>query len=213
MRDKWQAACVVFLIAVCGSAYAHVTGPYRPLVFIPGILGSELLDENDNLVWGGASSLAHFDELEITETGSVKRLHTGGLVKNISILGPFWAIHQYDGLLDTLQRIGFREGENLFVFPYDWRYSNFDTAQKLKDFIDIQPKLQGQQFDILAHSMGGLAAKIYIQTLGGAPRVKRLISLAVPSRGSMNAVSEMAEGWGGFENFIAGGISTIRRVM
>jgi hypothetical protein len=81
---QWQAACVVFLIAACGSAYAQATGPYRPLVFIPGILGSELLDENDNLVWGGASSLAHFDELEITETGSVKRLHTGGLVKNIS---------------------------------------------------------------------------------------------------------------------------------
>jgi pimeloyl-ACP methyl ester carboxylesterase len=73
--------------------------------------------------------------------------------------------------------------------------------------------LQGKQVDIVAHSMGGLVARIYIQEMNGAPRVKRLINLAVPMRGSANALAELSDGWGGFQNFLAGGINTIRRVM
>src|SRR5262249_35599423 len=67
--------------------------------------------------------------------------------------------------------------------------------------------------DILAHSMGGLIAKLYLHQSPEAAHVKRLISLVVPSRGSMNSLAEMTNGWGGFENFLAGGITTIRRVM
>jgi pimeloyl-ACP methyl ester carboxylesterase len=203
------------MVIACVSARAFAQGsePYRPLVFVPGILGSELKDENGDLVWGGLQSLRRFEDLEITDRGPVKQLSVGGLVRNVSILGPLWTIHQYDGLLKTLDRLGYREGKTLFVFPYDWRYSNFDTAKKLKAFIDAEPRLRNQKFDLLAHSMGGLVSRIYMQNLGGAARVERFISLGVPAQGAMNALATMSEGWGSAKNFLAGGIGSIRRVI
>jgi pimeloyl-ACP methyl ester carboxylesterase len=215
LRSIVQVLSVVVVCILCAvrTVTAQSAEPFRPLVFLPGILGSELLDQDGGLVWGGLRSLKRFEELEITAHGPVKPLRVGGLIRNISILGPFWTLHQYDGLLKTLKDLNYREGETLFIFPYDWRYSNFETAQKLENFIDAQPALKDQQFDILAHSMGGIIARIYIQRLDGGPRVKRFISLGVPAQGAMNAFAIMSEGWGQFKNLMAGGIATIRRVV
>jgi pimeloyl-ACP methyl ester carboxylesterase len=204
---------VGFILCGAQTATAQQAEPFRPLVFIPGILGSELIDQDGSLVWGGRQSFNRFADLEIAENGPVKPLRVGGPIRSISILGPFWTVHQYDGLLTMLKDLNYREGETLFIFPYDWRYSNFETAEKLKAFIDAQPRLRNQQFDILAHSMGGIVSRIYMQTLDGAPRVKRFISLGVPSYGAMNAFATMSEGWGEFKNFMAGGIDAIRRVI
>lgn len=43
------------------------------------------------------------------------------------------------------------------------------------------------QVDIVAHSMGGLAARYYIQELGGSKKVRRLITLGTPHRGALRA--------------------------
>src|ERR1044071_5989987 len=153
---RWIARTVLLAVGLSssGPTFAAEPEPFRPLVFVPGILGSELVDQNGELVWGGLKSFKRFADLEITEKGPIKPLRVGNPIGNISILGPFWTVHQYDGLLKTLKELNYREGETLFVFPYDWRLSNLETAQKLRDYINAQPNLRDQQFDILAHSMG-----------------------------------------------------------
>ena len=55
-------------------------------------------------------------------------------------------------------------------------------------------------------------ANVYIQQ-SHDKNLRRLINLGVPLRGSMNALAETSQGWGGIENFVAGGMTTIRRVM
>lgn len=45
-----------------------------------------------------------------------------------------------------------------------------------------------EQVDIVAHSMGGVVAALYIRELGGATRVRRLITLGTPWQGSRIAV-------------------------
>jgi pimeloyl-ACP methyl ester carboxylesterase len=115
-------------------------------------------------------------------------------------------------LLQTLSGLNYVKDKNLFIFPYDWRLSNFDTANQLAKLIAETPDLKDQQYDILAHSMGGIVANVYLQQAHDK-NAKRLINLGVPLRGSMNALAETSEGWGGIENYMAGGMTTIRRVM
>jgi hypothetical protein len=48
----------------------------------------------------------------------------------------------------------------------------------------IDASVAGGRIDLIAHSMGGLVSRFYLQQLGGARRVDRLITLATPHHGS-----------------------------
>ncbi|MDJ0868808.1 MAG: alpha/beta fold hydrolase [Myxococcota bacterium] len=55
-------------------------------------------------------------------------------------------------------------------------------ALRLKREIDAA--VGGGRIDLVAHSMGGLVARFYLQQLGGARRVDRLITLGTPHQGT-----------------------------
>jgi triacylglycerol esterase/lipase EstA (alpha/beta hydrolase family) len=48
----------------------------------------------------------------------------------------------------------------------------------------VDANVRGGRIDVVAHSMGGLVARAWIQLLGGHRRVDRLITLATPHRGT-----------------------------
>ncbi|MEK9185626.1 MAG: hypothetical protein AAB863_02510, partial [Patescibacteria group bacterium] len=96
--------------------------------------------------------------------------------------------HTYDDLIATLAANGYVEGQNLFSFPYDWRFSNVLTAVALKDKIaEVKNICQCAKVDLVAHSMGGLAARQYIQSPQYANDVDQLIFLGTPHLGAPKA--------------------------
>jgi pimeloyl-ACP methyl ester carboxylesterase len=205
----------ILLIAIAviwnSSAYAQAQ---RPLVVIPGILGSSLGDEKcERLTWGDRSSLWRLDELRLGTDGreTVRSHRPCGLIGTVQVVGPL-KIDAYSDLLTTLGGMGYRSGENLFLFPYDWRRSNFESAKKLKEMLD-SPPFASQQVDILAHSMGGVVARIYIQELGGVAKVNRLVTMGTPHLGSAEMLNVMDDGWGFWRNLAAGGLGNVRRTI
>ena len=52
---------------------------------------------------------------------------------------------------------------------------------------EIDARVRGGRIDVVAHSMGGLVARTWIQLLGGHRRVDRLVTLATPHAGTENA--------------------------
>jgi pimeloyl-ACP methyl ester carboxylesterase len=197
--------------------------PKRPLVFVPGILGSKLCN-GGTVLWGDVKSLFNFAKLEIQQVPSstVGIATCGpasggatncGLVERINLLGPFWAIHEYDGLIKTLEKLGYRQGSSLFVFCYDWRLSNYDTAKALQAFVARTPQLNNRKIDILAHSMGGYATSIFLRQLNGKATVEKVIYLGTPFTGSMNALATLSGGWGAAANMLVGGIDAIRKTV
>ncbi|TWB93038.1 lecithin:cholesterol acyltransferase [Bradyrhizobium macuxiense] len=202
----------ISLFAFGIASTSKADGPQRPLVFIPGILGSELSDGSGNVVWGNRNSLSNYAGLDLAPNSNGKGLKASGLVSSINVLGPFWTIHQYDDLLGLLKDLGFEDGKTLFRFPYDWRLSNFETAKRLDAFVSGTPALRDGNFDIVAHSMGGLVTRIWMAEHGGAGKVHKAIYLGTPFLGSMNSLDTISNGWGAFANLVAGGLPTIRRV-
>lgn len=103
------------------------------------------------------------------------------------VLDPFF--HTYDGLIDDLvQYGGYVLEESLFTFPYDWRQSNDFTANLLKGEIDRVKSLTGaNKVDIVAHSMGGLVARDYIESDLYQDDIDQLIFIATPQRGAPKA--------------------------
>ena len=83
------------------------------------------------------------------------------------------------GILDRLcERFPDRE---IYVFSYDWRRSNDESAQKLRDFVDA---LDTDKVDIVAHSMGGLVSSRYYAAYGRDKKIDKIITCGTPYEGA-----------------------------
>jgi pimeloyl-ACP methyl ester carboxylesterase len=102
------------------------------------------------------------------------------------ILDPI--LHVYDNLVETLDANEYTLGVDLFIFPYDWTKSNVETALLLKTKIDeVKAICSCNKVDIVAHSMGGLVTRQYVQSASYENDIDQLIFLGTPHMGAPKA--------------------------
>ncbi len=210
-RVRYAASAFVVALLTTLSTGAY-SGTARPLVFVPGILGTKLCSTSGSVVWGDVDSYSNIAQLD-TLAKPPQPLHTCGLIERVDILGPFFSIHQYDSLLKTFAQLEYVKDRDLFVFEYDWRLSNELNAKLLGEWVNANATLRGTKFDIVAHSMGGLITRTYLNSFDGAPRVRKVVYLGTPFQGSMNSLAMLSDGWGLVQNALGGGINTVRGVV
>jgi hypothetical protein len=180
----------------------------NPVIIIPGI-ASSYLNENsyDNKeVWLNLLKMSfsgddnYLDELALDDIGQPDLTQSVLLPKDIfrKISGKDF----FDGLINELKNNGYVENENLFVFPYDWRLDIRDSVNNpyspllttLKDKIDkVLIQTGTERVDIIAHSMGGLLSKYYIEHYGQG-KVDKFIDIATPHLGSPSSIKTLMYG-------------------
>jgi len=91
---------------------------------------------------------------------------------------------------------------NFIEFPYDWRLDNRVNARRLADLVkDRLPRWREHSHNpnarviFLAHSMGGLVARYYLEVLAGWRDCRALVTFGTPYRGSLNALNFLANGY------------------
>jgi hypothetical protein len=225
----------------------------NPIIVIPGILGSRLVDQPTGLtVWGAFRSnyadpktAAGARLISLPLDGSIENsgqsstsVKPDGVLANLELkLAGFpLSIQAYAGILTTLGAGGYRD-ESLglnsidygtdhftcFQFDYDWRLDLVENSGKLKTFIeekraDVQRNYEEKygikdadvQFDIVAHSMGSLLSRYYLRygeadlpndgtipevTWAGAEDLDRVILVAPPNAGSLEAFGQLIDGF------------------
>jgi len=93
--------------------------------------------------------------------------------------------HTYDNLCEEFLANGYENGKNFSVFPYQWRDSNVKNAKLLhKRIQDIKSETRRPKVDIVAHSMGGLLAREYIESGDYEDDVDQLITVGTPHLGA-----------------------------
>ena len=148
----------------------------RPVIVIPGILGTELINsKTGETVWPSAFRTSQ-EGLPISPDLASNRddLVPGKILETVKLARVLPEIYVYRDLLEALRRYaGYREGDwnnpsadgyqdTFYVFPYDWRHDNVSNARELVRRIErLKTKLQRPdlKFNIVAHSMGGLIAR------------------------------------------------------
>ena len=172
----------------------------RPILIIPGITGSELY-ENGELVWPPGKLGTAFNakdkfltnSLALDEKGnSVKNVISGDIIRKINFPTPFFDVNIFDALISDLKNNNYISGENYFIFPYDWRL-DFDKNIELLDKIINKNKKGFHKIDIVAHSMGGLLVKDYINKKG-SDQINKLIFVGTPHLGAPKAAKVLLEG-------------------
>lgn len=188
--------------------------PYsHPIIFLPGIMGSELRDEypvEPETVWSPFKLLIkaydritpHPDDVrfELQEPARVTRDQVFALV--------------YSELIEELRHnLSPQADEPVPVFPfaYDWRQPLETTEDALAQFIDevidrtkllrhyhragFGRKNFPARVNLVAHSMGGLVVAGYLQKHGDE-KVHKIATIASPFRGSLEAIAKTTMGVG-----------------
>jgi len=128
-----------------------------------------------------------------------------GIMGSAQVLGT-WKLdpilHSYDDLITSLETNGYEADINLFEFPYDWRRDNGTSAHYLQGMVEgVIESTSVSKVDIVAHSMGGLVARAYIEEVDGAhydDTVDQLVTLGTPNDGSPEAYLKWEAGEGFF---------------
>jgi pimeloyl-ACP methyl ester carboxylesterase len=201
-----------------------------PVIVIPGILGSQLMNRRTReVVWPSAfrSSTDGLSLPTLPDLASNRdELVAERIVETAKLARLAPEIYVYYELLNALRRFGdYRDGDwdnprpdgdrdTFYVFPYDWRRDNVESAQLLYRRIEELKRKLGRpdlRFNIVAHSMGGLVSRYAAMygdadlpegdaaqpqpTWAGARHIKKIFMFGTPNEGTMEAFATLLEGY------------------
>lgn len=182
------------------------------IVVLPGIGGSVLArpGKPDDVVWdAGKADIADLvlrpARMSVAES---PRLEPVGLTESTKFLG-FTMVPGYERLLTRLEAHGTVDrrgdprrpvsGAKVVAVPYDFRRSIVDAAEQV-DAVVCAHLAGTSQVDragrviVVAHSMGGLVARVWMGLLGRWPWCRALITLGTPHRGAPKALDWLVNG-------------------
>ena len=186
------------------------------VVLLPGITGSAL-HKDGSMVWGWSGKAAlkalwdggegmtdalalHGDDPALDDLGD--GVTATKVVPDLHLLPGVWKIDGYTKVAETIRgAFEVEPGRNFFEFPYDWRRDNRVAARKLArqthDWLAAWRTTSGNadaKLILVAHSMGGLVSRYFLEVLGGWKDARALLTFGTPYRGSLNALNTLANG-------------------
>ena len=203
------------------SIASNVTGIYSaearyhsPILFIPGIGGTYLVDGNGDELWpGGLWYYGDQKQLAFQDDGVTPTIN-GAVVRATTPIRIAAIAHKrvvvYDGFyrwMDENTSYTFRgrqgaylggRGRAYFDHPYDFRLPNErqieDVENSTKKKVDeLLSATTSDKIIIVAHSMGGYQARLFAEKYPG--KVKAIIFLSTPHHGAPRVLYALTEGY------------------
>lgn len=200
------------------------TSGKNPVIIIPGASGSKLVNSRTGKTVWFSVRRDKDDDLRLPMTSPVlarnrDALQAEDIIRSVEVLPVVLEIEVYDSLIGSLEKRGYTEAkwespkatDVFYVFPYDWRRDNVETAHLLMRrmaAVKRQLRRPDLKFDIIAHSMGGLVARyaaMYgtsqlsanrpVPNWSGAAHINKLMMFGTPNEGSYSAFESLLDGY------------------
>jgi pimeloyl-ACP methyl ester carboxylesterase len=197
-------------VGASGSWTVNVSAKLRPVIFVPGLFGSELVANQSgtsvpidnghgvqqridypgpggNPVWLNLPQALlpgeedYFDLLKFDTTTGIP--FVTDIVPGTELLRP--AGSPYFQTEEEFRSQGYVKGVDFFVFTYDWR----DTMARSGDLLDVRVAdirlaTGADSIDIVAHSQGGLVTRWFLLHGDERSRASRVVMLGTPNLGA-----------------------------
>ncbi len=184
----------------------------RPVLFVPGVMGSTLKDSAFS-IYGQPRSFSSITGPSLTQVAPAPKLPTtrcavSGNCASRDLLTLYDPVVRpyvpglYVGVDRTAMKSQYlkeeieQSGFEFVPTPWDWRESITTAARVfLKAKIDeVKLRTGYAKVDVVAHSMGGLVTRAYVQSEEYASDIDRVIMVGTPNAGSTNAYFLMEGG-------------------
>ncbi len=196
----------------------------NPVILVPGVAASELVEAGESR-WLPSSIASVPFSLYALALPSDRNIYATDIFHNQNYLNGNFQADFYQRLLTFLVEISGNRDETLynvagfperrttagcdmaqdssdpalkprvFVFAYDWRKSNVETAAALKDYVGCVKRFYpNKKVDIVAHSMGGLVARRYILDNYNNHPIDKMVSIGTPWLGAPKAIHALETG-------------------
>lgn len=158
------------------------------VVFVPGIMGTQLNLPDGSQVWPPTplETVVGYNKIDELQRPD---LVVGPIISAVSCVKVYRPLQNY------FAEMGFSPGgaKDLVEFPYDWRLDLFDLADQLAARIDA---ITASDIKIVAHSMGGLIARLVLESgkYDGRPwfsKISLFTALATPHTGAPLALGRI----------------------
>lgn len=188
----------IFLLTSCHPNKITLEQNYNDIkdndviVFIPGYKGSKLLDSHTKeTVWLSLGEIL-FEEHSL-ELKNDNQITVGNVFDRLTVVPGLYNIDIYEDCLNSLSKINPERKikTKIIVFTYDWRLSNVKNAEKLEDFLVSINSKKAKSISVIAHSMGGLSLSYLLSKNHDLPKLKNIVFLTVPFRGTVTAFIDM----------------------
>lgn len=242
MKNASKAGFLV--IALClflaiTSAFAQTTtnssAGKTPIIIVPGLTGSDLYNRKTGEEVWFRTRRSKDDDVRLPISPNLARnrdnLVTRDVIRSVKFLKILPETEIYERLIDALEkRGGYKEGkwnappadgfqDTFYLFPYDWRRDNVESARLLIRQIETLKRKLGKpdlKFNIIAHSMGGLVSRYAAMyggadltagppkpTWAGARHFDKIFLLGTPNEGSVSALDALINGF----SYVGGGLN------
>ncbi|MDT8436264.1 MAG: hypothetical protein RRA92_05855 [Gemmatimonadota bacterium] len=224
---------IAVLAAACGDtkpdlerlyAVASTRSDRTPVIFVPGVMGSRLTDDNRGKeIWPGGFFTfltgRHFSELSLP-VGAERVTDNRDAVRPTALFYKAAGKDFYNNIVETLTGPGDYRCDpaddpgpytDCYLFAWDWRRDLVEAATRLDELIEHIRRVRGEpdlKVDIVAHSAGSLVTRYFIRYGGrdvldeerpvvdqaGSSKVRRAILIAAPNYGSVSGLQRAIMG-------------------
>ncbi|HSK65695.1 MAG TPA: FHA domain-containing protein, partial [Anaerolineales bacterium] len=161
-----------------------------PVIFVPGTMGSELWLGSER-VWPNVNLL--FKQPELLRYSEDTQLKAKGILNEMVVVPNLISFDQYNLLGNYLvEELGYERENNFIEFAYDWRQDVRQSARELARFVESW-KVDAP-ITLIAHSLGTLVSRYYVERLGGKQKIGRLLLIGGPHQGVPKIAANLLSG-------------------
>ena len=183
-----------------------------PVLIVPGLVGTEIFKNSEKL-WPDVTRML----LDVGDDFMDPIRFKTNLTPSDEDVSPMSVIRRElifdytESLINEFVGQGYTENQDLFTFPYDWRYGvsgkyadGKTNSDLLEDKInEVLQQTGADKVDVVAHSMGGLIVKKYVVDHFGDNHIDKAVFVGVPNTGAPKAIKGLIQG----DNFGVLGLS------
>jgi hypothetical protein len=157
------------------------TAQRTPVLLVPGMMGSSY---TGGIIYPNLPSTEPLSNFESWKNGCSTNILCNGIH---GLLDPY-SLAGWQTIIAELESRGYEIGVTIFPVPYDWTLPIDDISQKyLEKAIERAKTASGMaKVNIIAHSMGGLVTRSYIDSFRFKEDIDKFAMVGTPNRGATN---------------------------